>query len=131
MNEMHKCEDTSSENIQSSSHLNETSQPKSVDPLSTRKQQGLTGNDMQPGNFQLYDLKRLTFKPIGSETIVDVWHAEAQMFQTYVQQFANIKEKEKVWGLMERVFFLNQLWEFCQKHGYQFPFTIGENINAQ
>ncbi len=129
MSEMPRCDDTSSENTQRSSLPAATDKPRKSGKSSTRKQSESGATDKLTGAFQLYDLRQLTFQPIGSEQVVDCWHASAQVFQTYIQQFADVQNvNTEIWPLGERLYFINKLWEWCQAHGEPFPFEEGKML---
>lgn len=37
----------------------------------------------------------------------------------------------ELWPLSERLYLLNQMWDFCEKHGHDFPFNIEKMLMAE
>lgn len=74
----------------------------------------------------------LTFKPIGSNQEVDIWHAQPSDFHAYIQQYAKgfTKVNTAIWPLAERLAVVNVLWEHYQKlgAGHLFPFKERQHL---
>src|SRR6266567_4139675 len=134
MSEQPKCDDTSSDSIQNTSPQVGTSQPLEKGENVQKRQRKRIETESEEGDeqtkFQPYDLKSLTFKPIGSEQEVDVWHATPSQFHAYIQQFAKGfgKVNTSLWPLAERLAVLNVIWERFRVVGRPFPFTEHQQV---
>lgn len=80
--------------------------------------------DQNERMFQLEALPQLIWKASdGNER--DVWSSSAEEFQAYVQQFGTVDNVDtSLWTVFDRLDYVNDLFAFCQKERYQFPFTI-------
>jgi hypothetical protein len=134
MSEQPKCDGISSDSIQNTSPQAGTSHPLENGGNVQKRQKKRTEIENEEGDeltkFQPYDLKLLTFKPIGSEQEVDVWHATASQFHAYIQQYAKGfgKVNTSLWPLAERLAVLNVIWERFRAAGRPFPFTQHQQV---
>jgi hypothetical protein len=75
---------------------------------------------------EIRDLLYLEFSFDGS-TILNVYDALPPEMDTLAKMYANVSDVDPdVWPVEERLDFVNRLWDFCQKRGYQFPLQIQE-----
>lgn len=75
---------------------------------------------------EIRDLLYLEFSFDGS-TILNVYDALPPEMNTLAHMYANVSDVDPdVWPVEERLDFVNRLWDFCQKKGYQFPLQIKE-----
>ena len=80
--------------------------------------------------FKLLDLNRLIFRLEGREQAFDVETADDATFNAFAQTVEEF-EDVKAWTLELLCTFVNQLWEFCAEHNFDFPLTLeSEKINA-
>lgn len=134
MSEPPRYDDTLSGNIQNTLPQVQTEphekRGKSDKKRQKRQSEIESAGDVIPARYQPYDLKSLTFKPIGSEQEVDVWHASPEQFHAHISQYVrNIRNVNiRVWPLVERLAVVNAVWEYCQSHGHQFPFVEHQHL---
>jgi hypothetical protein len=134
MSEPRKCADTLNDPILSTSQPVPTGAPddcaKSGKKRQKRQQEIENDVDVTPERFQPFDLKSLTFKPIGSEQEVNIWYAAPDVFHAYVSQFASgfRKINTDLWPLAERLALVNTIWRFCEEHGEMFPFMLRQQV---
>jgi len=140
MSEPPRCDDTSSELVPNTSHHSQTAQADESGKKTNKrqkKQHAIESDvDATPERFQPFDLKSLTFKPIGSEQEVNIWYATPDVFHAYISQFAHgfRKVNTDLWPLAERLALVNTVWRFCQEHGVAFPFEYQQvvpDVNAE
>src|SRR6184192_1723681 len=128
MSEHPQCDGTLNDNILNTSPLSQIEAQGESGKSGKKKQkkqleiEGEEADELT--KYQPLDLKLLTFKPIGSNQEVDIWHASPSDFHAYVQQYAKgfSKVNVNIWPLAERLALVNFLWKYCQEHGYSFPF---------
>ncbi len=134
MSDQQPCDATSSATTRSSSQSSQTPQPDESGKSGKKKQkkqyETASGAGETPARFRLYDLKLLTFKPIGESQEVDVWHATPEQFHAFVSQFAGGfgKVNTALWPLAERLAFVNAAWHHFQQIAQPFPFTQQQHL---
>lgn len=132
MSETPKCDDTTSGNTPNSSLSEAIGKPRKGAKNSTSKQSASSVSELLEGRFSLADLRLLTFHLTEAGPTIDVWHASASDFQAYVQLYADTENvNTDLWPMSERLYLLNQMWEFCEKHGHEFPFNIEKMLMAE
>jgi spore cortex formation protein SpoVR/YcgB (stage V sporulation) len=58
---------------------------------------------------------------------ISVYDALPVQMNVLAETYANVSNVDvNVWPIEERLDFVNNLWDFCQKRGYQFPLQIKE-----
>lgn len=131
MSEQPKCDGTSSSSTLNTSPNN---------PISVQGGSGKSGKKKQKRQneteddaverFQPLDMKLLTFKPIGSEQEVSIWHAEPSVFHAFVSQFIGTFSNVNIniWPLSDRLTLINTMWKFCEVGGHPFPFAIRQHV---
>lgn len=127
MSETPRCDATTSENTQNTSHSEATDKPRGSGKKTKSKPSVLQRTGVLEGHFSLEDLNHLTFQLTSTGPSLDCWQASAQDFQTYVQQFADIENvNTELWPLGERLYLINHVWDICEEQGYPFPFTVNK-----
>jgi hypothetical protein len=75
---------------------------------------------------EIRDLLYLEFSFDGN-TILNVYDALPSEMDTLAKMYADVTGVDPdVWPIEERLDFVNNLWDFCQERGYQFPLQIKE-----
>lgn len=94
-----KCDDTTGGNIQNTS----------AKSAKTKK-------------FNLLDLHRLTFNLEGQEQALDIETCTPEQFNAFASEVADVEDVDvNVWPLEVRRDFVNNLWQFCEQEGFDFP----------
>jgi hypothetical protein len=93
--------------------------------------QNTSGKAKVERKFKLVDLNRLTFQLEGQEQVFDVESCTPEQFNAWAVEMADVEDVDvNVWPLETRRDLINDLWNFCQENGYEFPLTEIEDKSA-
>jgi hypothetical protein len=76
---------------------------------------------------EIRDLLYIEFSFDGIE-VISVYDALPPQMDRLANMYANVSNVNvDVWPVEERLDFVNNLWDFCQKKGYKFPLRVKES----